>query len=208
MEIDGGRDREIKRNMPLGVTQEGVRVRRMRGLQAWEPYMGKNNSSTSFSISRSLSPSLQASPCGRGDQFSSSLPTPPGVCWCCFWVCVCMCFCVCILFIYFTVGSWMRILRSILHPREVQNPLTSSLFSNLFFPFFALFFPFSAFCMASILHPQSLFHSFPLCPPPLSVSAFFPLSLCSSLSGGSVSNGISSADQPEASSQAKCRSCC
>lgn len=139
MEIDGGRDREIKRNMPLGVTQEGVRVRRMRGLQAWEPYMGKNNSSTSFSTSRSLSPSLQASPCGRGDQFSSSLPTPPGVCWCCFWVCVCMCFCVCILFIYFTVGSWMRILRSILHPREVQNPLTSSLFSNLFFLFFALF---------------------------------------------------------------------
>ena len=26
MEIDGGRDREIKRNMPLGVTEEGVRV--------------------------------------------------------------------------------------------------------------------------------------------------------------------------------------
>lgn len=34
MEIDGGRDREIKRNMPLGVTEEGVRVRGMRGLQA------------------------------------------------------------------------------------------------------------------------------------------------------------------------------
>lgn len=77
-----------------------------------------------------------------------------------------------------------------------------------FLPFFCSFFPFSAFCMASILHPQSLFHSFPLCPPRLSVSAFSPLSLCSSLSGGSVSNGISSADQPEASSQAKCRSCC
>lgn len=34
MEIDGERDREIKRNMPLGVTEEGVRVRGMRGLQA------------------------------------------------------------------------------------------------------------------------------------------------------------------------------
>lgn len=32
MEIDGGRDEKIKRNMPLGVTEEGVRV--MRGLQA------------------------------------------------------------------------------------------------------------------------------------------------------------------------------
>lgn len=34
MEIDGGRDWEIKRNTPLGVTEEGVRVRGMRGLQA------------------------------------------------------------------------------------------------------------------------------------------------------------------------------
>lgn len=34
MEIDGERDSEIKRNMPLGVTEEGVRVRGMRGLQA------------------------------------------------------------------------------------------------------------------------------------------------------------------------------
>lgn len=34
MEIDGGRDREIKRNMPLGVTKEGARVRGMTGLQA------------------------------------------------------------------------------------------------------------------------------------------------------------------------------
>jgi len=32
MEIDGGRDREIKRNTPLGETEEGVRG--MRGLQA------------------------------------------------------------------------------------------------------------------------------------------------------------------------------
>ena len=32
MEIDGERDRRIKRNMPLGVTEEGVRG--MRGLQA------------------------------------------------------------------------------------------------------------------------------------------------------------------------------
>lgn len=51
MEIDGGRDGEIKRNMPLGVTEEGVRV--MRGLQAQEPYTVKNNS-TSFSISPSV----------------------------------------------------------------------------------------------------------------------------------------------------------
>lgn len=83
MEIDGGRDREIKRNTPLGATEEGVRG--MRGLQAREPHMGKNNSSTSFSVSLSLALflPLQASPCGRGDQFSSSLPTPPGVCCCC-----------------------------------------------------------------------------------------------------------------------------
>lgn len=32
MEIDGGRDRVIKTNMPLGVTEEGARG--MRGLQA------------------------------------------------------------------------------------------------------------------------------------------------------------------------------
>lgn len=34
MEIDRGRDWEIKRNTPLGVTEEGVGVRGMRGLQA------------------------------------------------------------------------------------------------------------------------------------------------------------------------------
>lgn len=36
METDGGRDLEMKRNTPLGVTEEGVRGRGMRGLQAWE----------------------------------------------------------------------------------------------------------------------------------------------------------------------------
>lgn len=40
MEIDGEGEREIKRNMPLGVTGERVRVRGMRGLQACEPHMG------------------------------------------------------------------------------------------------------------------------------------------------------------------------
>lgn len=54
MEIDGERDREIKRNMPLGVTEQGARVRGMRGLQACEPHMGKNNSSRSSSSSLPL----------------------------------------------------------------------------------------------------------------------------------------------------------
>lgn len=58
MEIDGGGDGEIKRNMPLGVTEAGVRVREMRGLQACESYMGKNNSSRSFSIALPLPPSF------------------------------------------------------------------------------------------------------------------------------------------------------
>lgn len=40
MEIDGEGEREIKRNMPLGVTGERARVRGMRGLQACEPHMG------------------------------------------------------------------------------------------------------------------------------------------------------------------------
>lgn len=40
MEIDGKGEREIKRNMPLGVTGERARVRGMRGLQAREPHMG------------------------------------------------------------------------------------------------------------------------------------------------------------------------
>ncbi len=74
MEIDGGRDREIKRNMPLGVTEEGVRVRGMRGLQAREPHMGKNNSSTSFSIPLSLP--LSFSPCKPllvGEEINSRL---------------------------------------------------------------------------------------------------------------------------------------
>lgn len=65
MEIDGEGDREIKRNMPLGVTEAGVRVRGMRGLQACESYMGKNNSSRSFSIALPLPPSffnVQATP--------------------------------------------------------------------------------------------------------------------------------------------------
>lgn len=31
MEIDGGRDREIKRNMPLGVTEEGSESERDEG---------------------------------------------------------------------------------------------------------------------------------------------------------------------------------
>lgn len=55
IEIDGGRDREIKRNTLLGGTEEGVRG--MRGLQAQEPHMGKNNSSMSFSIYLPFSPS-------------------------------------------------------------------------------------------------------------------------------------------------------
>lgn len=55
--------------------------------------MGKNNSSRSSSP---LFLPLQPSPCGR-DQFSSSLPTPPGVCYC--WVCgVCMYVLLCLLF--------------------------------------------------------------------------------------------------------------
>lgn len=94
MEIDGGRDWEIKRNTPLGVTEEGVRVRGMRGLQAWE---GKKWSLEIF-LHLSSSPSMvspcETSACGRGDQFLSSLSTPPGVCYCWCWVCtLCLAFC-------------------------------------------------------------------------------------------------------------------
>lgn len=63
----------------------------MRGLQAWKAYMGKNNSSTSLRLAfpSSLFLPLQASPRGRRDQFSSSLPTPPEVscCWMCVYIC-------------------------------------------------------------------------------------------------------------------------
>lgn len=54
MEIDGGRDWEIKRNTPLGVTEEGVTMRGMRGLQAWE---GKKWSLKMF-LHLSSSPSM------------------------------------------------------------------------------------------------------------------------------------------------------
>lgn len=158
MEIDGRRDGKIKRNMPLGVTEEGVRV--MRGLQAWEPYMSKNNS-PSFSISLSLS--LQTSPRGR-DQFSSSLPMPPGVCSCC-WVFVCMCLCVCffVLLFFIAVGGRVRILKFIPHPWELHNPFTSALFSN-YFLFFSL--AFVIFCSLPSVFPLPSTH-FYLC--------FFPL---------------------------------
>lgn len=93
MEIDGKGERKIKRNMPLGVTGERARVRGMRGLQARQPHMGLKKKLARRRIkyncarlsSAPLLPSsfpLQPSPRGRGDQFSSSLPTPPGVCFC------------------------------------------------------------------------------------------------------------------------------
>lgn len=102
MEIDGGRDQEIKRNMPLGVTEGGARVRGMTGLQAWEPHMGKNNSATSFCVSLSLS--LFFSPCKPllvGEEINSRLVylrLEEFVVVCC-WACVCMCFCL-LLFLF------------------------------------------------------------------------------------------------------------
>lgn len=125
MEIDGERDREIKRNMPLGVTEEGVRVRGMRGLQAWEPHMGKNNSSRSSSISLPL---LSFSPCNPllVGEINSRLVclrlqefVIVGV------ECVCMYVLLCLLFflLWEAGGDFFG---SIPHPREVRNPLLIS----------------------------------------------------------------------------------
>ena len=86
----------------------------MRGPQAWEPHMGKNNSSTSSSVSPSLPRSF--SPCKPllvGEEINSRL-----VCLRlqefvvvveCVCVCVCMRFCVCCVFFSFSaVGGRMR----------------------------------------------------------------------------------------------------
>ena len=172
MEIDGGRDREIKRNMPLGVTEEGVRG--MRGLQAWEPHMCKNNSSTSFSISLSLP--LSFSPCQPllvGEEINSRLV--------CLrlqeFVVVVECVYVCasvswFFFFFFAVGGRMRIFEVYPTPQGGAQSLHFLLISRPFpIPFLLLLF---FLCVTSTLHPRSLVLQSPLCPLPLSISVFSP----------------------------------